>query len=73
MDKSASEAYDNSIAAPRRAGDGCWRDCGGAISLFAVIAAPLLLVEALLTFLGRRPKLQVEPSEALSVGAAVSQ
>jgi hypothetical protein len=43
------------------------------ISLFAVIATPLFLVGALLAFLGRRPKAQAEPSEALSGDAAVSQ
>ena len=43
------------------------------ISLFAVIATPLFLVGALLAFLGRRPKVQAEPSEALSGDAAVSQ
>ena len=43
------------------------------ISMFAVIATPLFLVAALLAFLGRRPKIQAEPSEALSGEAAVGQ
>jgi hypothetical protein len=43
------------------------------ISLFAVIATPLFLVGALLAFLGRRPKAQAKPSEALRGEAAVGQ
>jgi hypothetical protein len=44
-----------------------------AIYLFATIATPLFLVGALLAFLGRRPKAQAEPSEALSGEAAGGQ